>query len=178
MKLRKCKALWLLLILNILVLPLAVSSEGFQLSTPLDSPLLIKQLEVPAALGWVDTGLDVKEGEKYEFKASGTISCQKGNPIASCGPEGLDLQTVQQPITNHNLGALVGKVVKVLSVTKDEETGEEIREEVSKIFFIGPRAEVEMTLEGRLYLGVNDNVYADNEGKFIVEIYRRTENKI
>ncbi|MGB9892840.1 MAG: hypothetical protein ACPLRA_00395 [Candidatus Saccharicenans sp.] len=132
-------------------------------------------MEVPAEMGWVDTGIEVKEGQKLEFKATGTISCQKGNPIANCGPEGLDLQTVQQPITDRNLGALIGKVVKVLSVTKNEETGEEIREEVTKVFYIGAGAEVEMPLEGQLYLGVNDNVYADNSGKFTVVIYKKQE---
>jgi len=134
---------------------------------------LVKQVEVNAALGWVDTGLDVKEGEKFIFRASGSISLQKGNPIASCGPEGLDLQTPQQPLPERNLGAAVGRVVKVLSVTKDEETGEEIREEVSAVFYIGPGGEVEITLEGRLYLGVNDNVYADNDGQFTVSIFRK-----
>lgn len=133
----------------------------------------VKQLEVKAALGWVDTGLDVKEGEKFVFRVSGSISLQKGNPIASCGPEGLDLQTPQQPLPDRNLGAAVGRVVKVLSVTKDEETGEEIREEVSTVFYVGLTAEVEMTLEGRLYLGVNDNVFADNDGQFTFGIFRK-----
>lgn len=170
------KFLWLLISVN-LILYLPANSASLARNIFPDSLQLLKQLEVPAASGWVDTGIDVKEGEKYEFRASGTISCQKGNPIASCGPEGLDLQTVQQPMPDHNLGAFIGKVVKVISVTKDQETGEENKEEVSKVFFIGPRAEVEMDLEGRLYLGVNDNVYADNDGKFIVEIYRKAENK-
>ncbi len=133
----------------------------------------VKQVEVKAALGWVDTGLDVKEGEKFIFRVSGSISLQKGNPIASCGPEGLDLQTPQQPLPDRNLGAAVGRVVKVLSVTKDEETGEEIREEVSTVFYIGLTAEVEITLEGRLYLGVNDNVYADNDGQLTFIIFRK-----
>lgn len=135
--------------------------------------VLVRQVEVKAALGWVDTGLDVKEGERLILRTSGTISLQKGNPVAGCGPEGLDLQTPQQPLPDRNLGAAVGRVVKVLSVTKDEETGEEIREEVSTVFYIGSAAEVELTLEGRLYLGVNDNVYADNDGQFTVSIFRK-----
>ncbi|MGB9836207.1 MAG: hypothetical protein ACPLRX_05660 [Candidatus Saccharicenans sp.] len=132
-----------------------------------------KQVEVIASAGWVDTGIDVKEGEVLEFLATGTISCQKGNPIANCGPEGLDLQTVQQPLPDKNLGALVGKVVKVVSVTKDPDTGEEIREEVVKVFYIGEKATVEMPLEGRLFLGVNDNVYADDDGKFLVLVSQK-----
>lgn len=138
-----------------------------------DSGLPIKQVEVPAWAGWVDTGLEVIEGEKYEFVASGSISCQQGNPVATCGPEGLDLKTVQQPLPDHNLGALVGKVVKLIDIRKDEESGEEIREEVVRIFFIGPHSEVEMPLAGKLYLGVNDNVYADNDGKFKVIIFKK-----
>jgi hypothetical protein len=152
--------------------PLIISGEEQQFSQE-DVLTPVKEMEVAANLGWVDTEIDVKEGEQYVFKASGNISLQKGNPVANCGPEGLDLQTVQQPITDHNLGALVGRVVKVLSVRIDEETGEEIREEVSRVFFIGPEAEVDIVLEGRLYLGINDNVYADNDGKFVVSIYKK-----
>jgi len=135
--------------------------------------VLVKQVEVKAALGWVDTGLDVRESDRFVFRVSGTISLQKGNPVASCGPEGLDLQTPQQPLPDRNLGAAVGKVIKVLSVTKDEETGEEIREEVTSVFYLGAGAEVPMPLEGRLYLGVNDNVYADNDGQFVVAIMKK-----
>ncbi|MGB9907704.1 MAG: hypothetical protein ACPLRR_10015 [Candidatus Saccharicenans sp.] len=135
--------------------------------------VLVKQIEVKAALGWVETGIEVKEGDRLVFRTSGTISLQKGNPIAGCGPEGLDLQTPQQPLPDRNLGAAVGKVVKVLSVTKDEETGEEIREEVSTVFYIGAQSEVEITLDGQLYLGVNDNVYADNDGQFVVVILKK-----
>ncbi len=133
----------------------------------------LKQMDIQASAGWVDTGLEVKEGEIYEIVATGTISCQQGNPVADCGPDGLDLQTVQQPLTGQNLGALVGKVVKVLSVRKDSETGEEIREEVTKVFFIGSYSRIEITLEGKLYLGVNDSVYADNSGHFTVSIFKR-----
>jgi hypothetical protein len=137
--------------------------------------LLIKEVEIKAGLGWVDTSIEVKEGDEFEFRASGNISLQKGNPIANCGPEGLDLQTPQQPLTDRNLGAVIGKVVKLLNVIKDEETGEEIREEVTTFFYVGSGARVEMSLEGRLYIGVNDNVYADNDGQFIVSIYIRTK---
>lgn len=165
----------LAILLTLLAGFLAVAREPIHASAQEQDEGLVpvKQVEVKAALGWVDTGLDVKEGEKFVFRVSGSISLQKGNPIAICGPEGLDLQTPQQPLPDRNLGAAVGRVVKVLSVTKDEETGEEIREEVSTVFYIGAAAEVEITLEGRLYLGVNDNVYADNDGQFTFSIFRK-----
>ena len=162
-------------VVNLLLLAVFISlAFGTGLNQAVSNEnILVKQVEVLAASGWVDTGIEVKEGEKLIFQASGSISLQKGNPIANCGPEGLDLQTPQQPLSDRNLGALVGKVVKVLSIRIDEETGEEIKEEVVRVFYVGKEAEVEMLLEGRLFLGVNDNVYADNDGKFTVAILRK-----
>jgi hypothetical protein len=133
---------------------------------------LIKKIAVPGSAGWVDTGLDVVEGEELLFLASGEITLQKGNPEAMCGPEGYDLRSIQQPVLDRNLGSLVGKVSLLLAVRKDEETGEEIRDELVKYFYIGPEANAEMPLSGRLYLGINENVFADNGGEFIVEIHR------
>ncbi|MGQ9802005.1 MAG: hypothetical protein ACUVRL_10135 [Candidatus Saccharicenans sp.] len=163
-----------ILLIALTFLPVLAQEIPPAMVTPQEEGLvLVKQVEVKAALGWVDTGVEVKEGNRFVFRVSGTISLQKGNPIAGCGPEGLDLQTPQQPLPDRNLGAAVGKVVKVLSVTKDEETGEEIREEVTSVFYLGSGAEVDMPLEGRLYLGVNDNVYADNDGQFVVVILKK-----
>jgi len=133
----------LAILMSVFLIPLSLFSaraRDIQPSTGQEQDeglVLIKQVEVKAAQGWVDTGLEVKEGEKLILRATGSISLQKGNPIASCGPEGLDLQTPQQPLPRRNLGAAVGRVVKVLSVTKDEESGEEIREEVSAVFTSG-----------------------------------------
>jgi hypothetical protein len=134
---------------------------------------LVKQIIVPANAGWVDTGLDIGLGEEFYFKASGEISLQKGNPSANCGPAGLDLMTVQQPIPNQNLGALIGKVAQLIAIRKDEDTGEEVRDEVAEYFFVGPENGWVAPLKGRLYLGVNEDVYRDNGGEFTVLIYRR-----
>ena len=138
-----------------------------------ESSLPVKQMEVSASSGWIETGLEVKEGERFEFVATGSISCQKGNPVANCGPNGLDFQTIQQPLTDQNLGALVGKVVKMIDIRKDKETGEEIREAVARVFLIGAHSEVEIPFEGKLYLGVNDSVYADNDGHFTVSVFKK-----
>ena len=86
--------------------------------------LKVHQTSVLAEQGWTDTGLDVVEGQDVYFKASGMISLQKGNPMAFCGPDGYDLKTVQQPLSDKNIGALIGKVVYLISVEIDEETGE------------------------------------------------------
>jgi hypothetical protein len=90
--------------------------------------------------------------------------------MAYCGPDGYDLKTVQQPIQNKNIGALIGKVVLLISIEVDEETGEETRNEMVEIFHIGASKIVPMPISGRLFLGVNENVAGDNSGQYTVDI--------
>jgi hypothetical protein len=125
---------------------------------------------VPGDFPWTDTGIDVAAGQEVVFKAAGKISLQKGNPQADCGPDGYDLRTVQQLLPEKNLGALIGKVVISILVTADEKTGEEKREEVAQVFFVGSENQVMMPATGRLFLGINENVSGDNAGEFIVTI--------
>jgi hypothetical protein len=134
---------------------------------------LVKQIAVQGNAGWVDTGLDAAQGDEFYLTASGEISLQRENPSAGCGPAGLDLMTTQQPILNQNLGALIGKVAQLIAVRHDEDSGEEIRDEIVEYFFIGAGRSVTMPIKGRLYLGVNENVVKDNGGEFTVLIYRR-----
>ncbi|OGD23099.1 MAG: hypothetical protein A2Y69_11850 [Candidatus Aminicenantes bacterium RBG_13_59_9] len=119
---------------------------------------------------WTDTGIDVIQGQAIEFTAEGMISLQKGNPQADCGPDGYDLRTVQQPLADCNLGALIGKVVIAVTVIKDKKTGKEKHEEAAELFPIGARNRVEMPVKGRLFLGVNELVIGDNAGQFMVTI--------
>jgi len=128
------------------------------------------KISVLANTHWTDTGIDVVDGQEVYFKASGGISLQKGNPMAYCGPDGYDLKTIQQPIKDKNIGALIGKVVMLISIDVDEETGEDIRNELVKEFYIGSENSVEIPIGGRIFLGVNENVVEDNAGEFRVEM--------
>ena len=128
-------------------------------------------LVVPGNESWVNLGFDVELGQRIFFAAAGVLSLQKGNPTAVCGPDGYKLKTVQQPLPDQYIGALVGKVVKLLSEEKDEETGKTIRHEQVDYFFVGSRGEVAMPGTGRLYLGINEQVVGDNEGAFQVTLY-------
>jgi len=125
---------------------------------------------VPGNAAWTDTGIEVIQGQEVEFAAEGTLSLQKGNPQADCGPDGYDLRTLQQPLTDRNLGALIGKVVIAVTVIKDEKTGQEKTEEAAEFFYIGARSRVEMPAKGRLFLGINELVIGDNAGKFTVTV--------
>lgn len=131
----------------------------------------IYRLPIPANIHWTDTGFDVRAGQELFFSATGAVSLQVGNPISfPCGPEGLDLKTVQQPIHEENIGSLIGRIVLLVSVDVDEETGKETRNEVIKYFHIGARGRVLMPLDGKLYLGLNELLVEDNSGEFIVEM--------
>lgn len=130
----------------------------------------VYRMSVPSDVAWTDTGFDVKVGQEIYFKASGGISLQQGNPLAYCGPEGYELDTLQQPVPGENLGGLVGRIVLLVSVDVDEDTGKATRNEIIKDFFIGAGRTVEMPLDGQLYLGINELVVADNAGRFSVEM--------
>jgi hypothetical protein len=133
---------------------------------------LFKSIMVPGEAGWVDSGLDVGAGEELFIRASGEISLQRGNPAATCGPGGLDMLTVDQPVPNENLGALVGKVAQFVASRVDEDSGGEIRDEIFVLFVIGPERTVSVPIKGRLYLGVNEKVVKDNGGAFVVVVSR------
>jgi hypothetical protein len=149
-------------------------SEAARLSPrPQDQAAVLpseKTIAVAADAGWVDTVIDVGPGEALSISASGEINLQRGNPEAVCGPEGLDLVTVDQPVPNVNLGALIGKVVQPVARRVDVDSKIEVRDEIFVLFPIGREATVTAPFKGRLYLGVNENVFKDNGGEFSVVV--------
>jgi hypothetical protein len=138
--------------------------EGFE---------LIKKTTHTGTAPWTDTGIEVKAGEEFYFEAEGTVSLQKDNPVAVCGPEGLNLRTMQQPVTDQNLGCLIGRVLERTEVTVDKDRGEKTVRAFGPTFFIGKQAQVAMPASGRLLVGVNENVTKDNDGEFAVSIYKK-----
>lgn len=131
----------------------------------------VSRITVLGSVDWTDTGLEVKEDQEIYFSAERQISLQRGNPMAWCGPDGMDRKTMQQPISDENIGALIGKVVWLISIEIDEETGEQIRHEIIEKFYIGSANQVRMPISGLLFLGINENVVGDNSGEFEVIIY-------
>lgn len=148
--------------------PAGLTGQQIFLDQPLERPV-----SVAAAAGWVDSGIDVAPGEVLFFRAAGEVILQRGNPEAACGPDGLDLVTVDQPIPDANLGALIGKVAQLVASRPDEDSGQEIRDEVFVLFLIGSERAVAAPFKGRLYLGVNENAHKDNAGEFSVVVIRR-----
>ncbi|MBM3293441.1 MAG: hypothetical protein FJY82_02835 [Candidatus Aminicenantes bacterium] len=138
--------------------------EGFELAAT---------ISVPGNVAWTDSGLEVAAGEELYFEATGTVSLQRENPIAECGPEGLKFGTMQQPLTDRNLGCLLGRVVVRVEVFEDRETKEKTTREYGEVFAIGSAVLAAMPADGRLTFGVNENVVGDNAGAFLVTVFRR-----
>ncbi len=132
-----------------------------------------KTIAVPADAGWVDAAIDVAAGDEIRFTATGEINLQRGNPEAVCGPGGIDLITVDQPVPNANLGVLIGKLAQPLAKRVDKDSGLEIQDEIFVLFVVGAEGSFAAPFKGRLYLGVNEDVLKDNGGAFSVVVVRR-----
>ncbi len=139
--------------------------EGFE---------MVKKMTHLGTAPWTDTGIEVKEGQEFYFEAEGTVSLQKDNPVASCGPEGLNLRTMQQPMPGQNLGCLIGRVLERTEVVEDRDRGEKTVREFGPMFGIGKQGRLAMPASGRLLIGVNENLTKDNDGAFSVSIFRKT----
>lgn len=137
--------------------------------------VLVKTIKQAGKTAWTDSGIEVKPGDEYYFEAEGSISIQRGNPVANCGPEGLALRTMQQPVPDKNLGCLIGMVVYRVEVIEDKETKEKTERRLGDPFPIGQGGAATIAEAGRLWLGINENLTGDNEGEFTVRIFRKTQ---
>jgi len=108
------------------------------------------RITVDARQRWVDTGLFVERGDVILFDASGDVRLSNnGNDVA--GPAGAHSgrRAPQAPLASQLAGALIGRIGETE-------------------FAIGNQASMTAPASGRLFLGVNDDHLADNEGHFEV----------
>ncbi len=104
---------------------------------------------------WTDTGMAVRQGERYKFSPSGQVRWG-GNADMLCGPDGSSaMRSPQFPMPNLNVGALIGRVAN------------------TRPFSIGSGPQpILMPASGRLFLGINDSQASDNAGGYRVRIQR------
>jgi hypothetical protein len=109
-------------------------------------------VRVEANQPWTDTGIGVKKGNRVAFRTTGQI--QFGREGENAGPDGNDsVRRTDYPVTAMPVGGLIGKVGN------------------GAPFPIGSNAQpIVMPADGRLMLGVNDNLWTDNSGYFAVVI--------
>jgi hypothetical protein len=130
----------------------AVATTG---SAPSGSGADQRTITVPANQQWVDTGLNVRQGEMIFFSPSGEIHF---GPSAehTAGPAGSTTGLIERraPLPTALAGALIGRIGN------------------GRPFGIGDQASIPMPATGRLFLGVNDVNFRDNSGFFTATISR------
>jgi len=113
-----------------------------------------KALLVQADRRWTDTGIDVRLTDRISFTATGQIRLSSERTDLS-GPEGSSSgrRIPTAPVPQAAAGVLIARI------------GE------SEAFAVGTRtAPVRAPRTGRLFLGINDDRTADNQGAFRVEV--------
>jgi hypothetical protein len=112
-------------------------------------------ITVPANQPWTDTGITVRRGDVLTFNGSGAINFAQGAGVSSGvgGSPAATNPSMNYPLKGAYLGALIGKVGS------------------SAPFLIGANTgPITMPASGRLFLGVNDDHHADNNGNYSVVV--------
>jgi hypothetical protein len=104
---------------------------------------------------WVDSGIDVRRGDRLAFAVQGTITVNSNG--AKVGPDGTPgSRNARYPMPDAPLGALIGRVGNGAPFLIGSETGT-----------------MTMTASGALMIGINDDYLDDNGGAFRVTIFRQ-----
>lgn len=110
-------------------------------------------IRVPAAGGWVNTGMRVRRGEVISFNTSGEVQLSESSSDRARAA-GTPRTSPGAPMPGVYAGALIGRVGN------------------SQPFAIGDQASVPMPFDGVLFLAVNDDERSDNAGAFSVTLGR------
>ena len=107
---------------------------------------------------WTATGMSVKKDEILSFNANGEIQLSAdSNDVATPFGSKTGRKAPRSPLPNVLAGALIGRI---------NNNGQP--------FAIGSGVNIKMPADGYLFLGVNDDGFADNAGEFRVDIGRRS----
>jgi hypothetical protein len=117
-----------------------------------------KELDISGATPWTDTGIDLKQGDTVRITATGTLRYAGAKEN---GPDGLvrgwmDLIRIL-PVNEAGRGALVGRFGS---------------SDAARGFLIGPRTEMKVPIDGRLFLGINEGANDRPDGSFHVIVSR------
>jgi LssY C-terminus len=144
----------LLAVTALLALGAKAASAQVQSTPPASAPSSANatayQFDVDATKEWMDTKVDLRQGEKLRLTATGTITyaADKKHPDGrTFGPEGLprafeDL-IHQYAVTDSGHGSLIGRLGS---------------DEGGQAFAVGKTLEYEAPVGGRLFLGINQSM--------------------
>jgi hypothetical protein len=110
---------------------------------------------VNANTPWTDTSVDVRAGQTIYFEARGEIRWGRDRRDGPAG-ERSSPRNPNRPLPNRPAAALIGKIGSGSTA----------------YFLVGnEQGPIRVRDTGRLYLGINDDVFNDNSGSFRVVVY-------
>jgi hypothetical protein len=121
-----------------------------------DARYQTRAVDVSLGANWIDTGVDVKRGERIRVDASGTIYAGRSRIT----PAGLSTTDPSAPLPRAAEGELIG----VIGNDYD-----------APIIEIGSGREFVADRDGRLYLTINRGNYTDARGAFNVRIRKEVD---
>ncbi len=116
-----------------------------------DARLETRSVQVTLDSNWMDSGVDLRRGEKVQISASGVITIGRMRVT----PDGLQRTDPTAPLPNAKEGELIGAV------------GDDSR---APILELGSSREFTADRDGRLYLTANRGSFNDARGSFTVQI--------
>jgi hypothetical protein len=110
-------------------------------------------IHVAANRAWTQTGITVRKGQVLQFSSSGQVqlSADPNDTAPVTGQAGRQM-TARASLPGVPAGALIGRIGK------------------GRPFGIGNQTTIAAPAAGPLYLGVNDDVFTDNSGEFVVVV--------
>ena len=112
------------------------------------------KITLPAEDQWKDTGINLKVDQNILFSIKGSITIEKDHKVFDYGELNVKWNKNKQ-LPTQPTGAVIARI------------GEE-----GVPFYIGNnKAPFKSRIKGRLFIGINDFNYKDNEGKFSITIY-------
>jgi len=112
-----------------------------------------RQVNISALDPWTNTGVDVRTGQEIYFKASGEVRWGP-NRRDGAGGERNSPRNLNRPLPDRAAAALIGRIG-----------------ELGDPFFIGDDpGPFRARTSGRLFLGINDDVFGDNSGSLRVVV--------
>jgi len=120
----------------------------------------VNEINVPGSQPWTDTGIEIRAGDLVSINATGGIRFSVNGPFGGpdgdgpdCHHLGVEIRRWTFPDADLSCHSLIGRIG--LS---------------GPIFEVGSSGRFRTPVDGRLYLGVNDNFFPDNSGNWTAEI--------
>jgi hypothetical protein len=104
-----------------------------------------------------DTGIDLRAGDQVTITATGNVTAGRRAGVVSADGGRVSAVFSTYPVPSAGVGALIGYIVQANGQT-------------TQPFLIGSQSTFTVPVDGRLYLQVNDDNYADNSGSFSARI--------